>query len=345
MKKLLIFIASCLAMVIWFLVFLGSAQTISTFDVPGATITRPAAINDRGLIVGNSDLGGFVRDYRGNITVLPYIPTDINSEGDIVGYLNTQLFVDGHAYSFPFDVTLISQGLRTFQINDDRIISGFTFSDADILGVTVDPSFNFSTFQLPDDPVYGTLYPVPTALSQSNVIVGNTWPVDVIPDEGFIRDAQANVTIFAAVPPIDPNDCAVPSTDTYPVGISNLGYIAGVAFECFDPTGFIRDPQGNITLFPASDVAAMNDAGTTVGMLSDTEAFFRYLNGYTLTFPVPGRVTAINNRQEVVGYFSDSTGVHGYVLQNWCPPLRRCWYVDDPPPAPRSARTFERREF
>jgi probable HAF family extracellular repeat protein len=81
--------------------FLWDDGHVETVDVPGAAVTLPIGINDRGHIVGSyvdadGAYHGFVRDRSGHVTTLPEAPgaeptaggtqpTSINDRGQIVG--------------------------------------------------------------------------------------------------------------------------------------------------------------------------------------------------------------------------------------------------------------------
>jgi uncharacterized membrane protein len=71
---------------------------VTTFAVPGAQVTFPTGINDRGQIVGYSaasliatTASGFLRDARGRLTAINRLGAtitvlfDINNHGQIVG--------------------------------------------------------------------------------------------------------------------------------------------------------------------------------------------------------------------------------------------------------------------
>ena len=101
-----------------------------SFDVPGASITLPNGINDRGQIAGvyvDADVAplpdgsappgsnhGFIRDRRGTITTfeIPYSRlhsvSDINNRGQITGYYDEPDFTGGGAFLRDRDGTFIA---------------------------------------------------------------------------------------------------------------------------------------------------------------------------------------------------------------------------------------------
>jgi hypothetical protein len=99
------------------------------------------------------------------------------------------------------------------------------------------------------------------------------------------------------------------ATKTYPVAINNSGEIAGYYNNPYNGGGFVREPDGTITVFEGIP-AGMNDAGTIVGnYLDNIHCFVRDKKGNVTAFDVPQidtwripYVSAINNRNEVAGY-------------------------------------------
>ena len=118
------------------------AQKYTLIDVPGSSDTHPVSINNRGDIVGYfcpaaglCYARGFVRDFKGNVTVFEGIPTSINDGGTITGYIPDST---GAHFSFLRDqegvVTLFNTpepdpypGVRNIPmaINNDGDVAGF----------------------------------------------------------------------------------------------------------------------------------------------------------------------------------------------------------------------------
>jgi probable HAF family extracellular repeat protein len=80
-----------------------------TFDVPGATITGPGGLNDRGDVAGfwvkaDDSVAGFVRSRRGHIETfeVPFFHlhnvSDINNRGEIIGYYDDPGFAGEGAF-------------------------------------------------------------------------------------------------------------------------------------------------------------------------------------------------------------------------------------------------------
>jgi len=139
------------AMVVLVTLAPGFAQTITTFDVPGATYTFPGAINPAGQITGeyvdaNYAGHGFLRKTDGTFTTFDptgsiyAIPRAINPAGQITGS-----YVENYA-------------VRGFLRNTDG---------------------TFTTFGVP----FTTTYP--TAINPAGEITG--WYVDASGLHGFLR--------------------------------------------------------------------------------------------------------------------------------------------------------------
>jgi hypothetical protein len=113
----------------------------SAIDVPGAAITIPTDINDRGVVVGYFrtpafELGAFTfwRGEHRTISVpgIELVPQGINNRGDITGWMPTvpyQAFLLTKAGAF----TILAvggdvEGLQAWKINSSGIIVGTGFS-------------------------------------------------------------------------------------------------------------------------------------------------------------------------------------------------------------------------
>jgi probable HAF family extracellular repeat protein len=132
------------------------------------------------------------------------------------------------------------------------------------------------------------------------------------------------------------------ATSTNILGINNLGQMVGMLTTLTATAGFLYDRgtfspalsfpgAGNLTI-----ANGINDRGHIVGVYQDAlpgEHSFIYKAGQFTPLHYPGAkesaVDDINNSGEVVGYFPDAAGTHGFVyLENvgaFTPPL------NDPP--------------
>ena len=112
---------------------------------------------------------------------------------------------------------------------------------------------------------------------------------------------------------------------TFAQGINNSGSIVGFYLEAARPRGFI-DTGGNFTLIdfpgaPWTNVYGINDFGTVVGTYGDAVGnyhSFLYSGGNFTPIDFPGATSrtvafGINNSNEIVGYYIDATGWHGFV--------------------------------
>src|SRR5690348_2272835 len=65
------------------------SQTCTIIDIPGATVTYPTSLNDRGDLAGYYCNGqtcrGFVRAPNGEVSVFDGIPSSINNAGTTAG--------------------------------------------------------------------------------------------------------------------------------------------------------------------------------------------------------------------------------------------------------------------
>jgi hypothetical protein len=111
---------------------LAPAASFITFQVPNCPGgTQATDINDRGVIVGTSGCGGFIRDPFGHFTLLPHLfPNAINIHGAITGEQDLNIdqgFVrsptgvvttfsadPGHGATFPVAINALGQVVGTF---------------------------------------------------------------------------------------------------------------------------------------------------------------------------------------------------------------------------------------
>jgi uncharacterized membrane protein len=125
------------------------------------------------------------------------------------------------------------------------------------------------------------------------------------------------------------------ATATQPFGINDHGQIVGAFLDDAGIHGFLLD-NGTFTTFdaPGSTTTVANDiddSGRIAGYAIDatgTHGFLRNTSG-AITFvdvpntglPLPGRpdppqtaIFGLNNQGQMVGYFEDATGIHGFLL-------------------------------
>ncbi len=257
-------------------------------DVPGATFTTVAAINNVGQIVGNSSVGPFLLSV-GTYTALnlPGPPSGINDSGQIVGSYANHGFLYNNGSFTTLDVPSSLGG--NFGV-DFTVASGINAA-GQIVG----------TFQY-------TVRPRPPVIS----------------DRGFLFSAG---TYSAFSDPVSPartypsainNSGQIVGSEDRAVG----GVLAGTrqAFLLSNGEYTRFDPPGSVD----SEAFGINNAGQMVGYYQTTLGGPKhgFLFGADLTLQAlldfPGAsqtvVTGINDAGDLVGYYLDAGGAeHGFL--------------------------------
>jgi hypothetical protein len=295
------------------------AQHFTSFDVPGAAATKAQAINVAGAITGyytdaNGGARGFLRSPTGKISTFavpgggdgPYQGTfayAINDLGAITGYSCSATFIcrgfvrdcDGKLTTFdaPGDDGGVG-GTYAYGINAAGIITG-VYDDANYEdhGFVRDPWGAITEFDAPDVGANG-LGTNPVAINWVGTVLG--WYQDVNNTIwGFLRDPFGTVTKFGPV-----FLEAGFSGQAFGFGINAWGATTGSEFPGQVIEGYIRSPNGTLTLFNAVPNpttpcctytwgVAINDSGTVVGFDNDYRNVY---NGYLRTSD--GTITSLN---------------------------------------------------
>jgi uncharacterized membrane protein len=318
------------------------AGAFVTFDVPGSTLTNPAAINNPASVAGHYiDAAGlfhsFLRTSDGTITPFdpPGIKCDpldqaecsdafgITPDGTIVGGYAAGPLLHGYLRAPNGTFTVFdppgSQSTNPAAINPAGAVTGYFFN-AGATGVAHGflraPNGTFTTF----DP-RGATVTIPTAINPAGTITGQFFDVTGV-EHGFLRTSGGTISVF------DPPG----SLATSPNAINPAGTIVG----SFSPDlsvwhGFLRAPNGTFTEFDASAgnqqtlATGINPAGTIVGSFltadfSAAHGFLRASNGTITVFDPPGSQftgpAGINPAGTVTGDFvtPDFTD-HGFVVR------------------------------
>ncbi len=282
---------------------------ITSFDVPGdGGGTTASSINDAGTVIGSwcnatyTLCPGFVRDVWGNITSFDppgasgSDPEAVNIEGAITG-----LYFDVNGVPHGF-VRSPEGSFADFDPPGSIVtIPSAIGADGTIAGAYEDASYNFhgflrsregniSTFDVPGYMNTGfpdfngehaiTMNPEgDIAGSYNQTTDPNEFPVY----DGFLRHRDGTFDTFYAA---DYQPCCI---WTFPTAINADKTIAGYFNDGYDINhGFVRTPDGNVTVFDAPG------AGTGV------------FQGTVVAGMTPYRV--------IVGFYIDSNGIsHGYL--------------------------------
>src|SRR6266404_4488712 len=298
-----------------------AAQTITTFDAPGAGTglrqgTYALCIDPSGTIIGfsrdaNEVRHGFIRSRDGSFTI----------------------------FDAPGAGTAAGQGTRAYSTNASGTITGF-FSDS---GNTAHGYVRSSqgVFTVFDAPGAGTglgqgTFPLnsPQLINSNGAITG--YYVDsAFVRHGFLRDENGVITTFDA-----PGAGTGVNQGTQSFAISPGRDITGFYFDGTNAVhGFLRDKKGVITTFdlPGAGTGPFEGTygggftpnGTILGVLIDADfvnhGFLLDKNGALTTFDAPdaGNVPGsfqgtlpwgINTNGAIAGYYVDGTNVnHGFV--------------------------------
>ena len=296
--------------------FLRSALGVfTTVDYPGSTpgSTTVLAFNNAGTMLGYFQAGSgpqqyFLRDSSGNFTALTTypdivfsdnttapcngVPAALNDNGTILGSCSAganlqsgfetayQIFTRTADGKFTTNVNYTDAYLPT-AINDAGTITGTDtyFQGGDpgyyITGFFYPQGGSITDFYTPDS------YSYPSAINASGVIAGEI----VASSEGFqtiyagfVRAVDGTVTIFKAAD-YDHTGMTVAS-------VNASGEIAGSWYgaDYLGCSGYLRDPQGNITLVEVVGASTMinslNDWGVTTGNYSYADGL---LHGFVRT--------------------------------------------------------------
>jgi hypothetical protein len=289
----------------------GEATYIS-FSVPGALGTYPMSINASMTVTGYYNVSatvarGFLREADGTITTFNVggaiwtQPEGINAAGDITGFYHEQpgavlqgflRYADGRSITFAGNPA-IYLGLLPVSINDFDEIAG-NYVDTTQSAFTRSRGGVFTTIPVPDD---GSIEA--TAINWSGSVVGYVGRTNDL-YTGFVAHPDGYWAEIAV--PANP-DCA---NQTMPDAINAAGTIAGwytnnyyndPACQSENTGGFVRSPDGNVTLFQPPGTMA---------------EFLEHLPepGYT---PWPHWIS-IDQAGDIAGFYTDAADVqHGFV--------------------------------
>ena len=297
-----------------------SAQTITTFDAPGAGTgafqgTYATNIGPSGRIIGfsrdaNDVRHGFIRSQDGSFTI----------------------------FDAPGAGTAAGQGTRAYGINPSGTITGHFTDSVNAAHVYVRSNQGVITvFDAPGagtGPGQGTFVTSPLIINPDGAIAG--WSIDsALVRHGFLRDRNGVITTFDA-----PGAGTGAGQGTFSFAISPGGEITGFYFDGTNAVhGFLRDEEGVITTFDLPGAGTgpgqgtfgggFTPDGTIMGVYADADSLYHGFlldtNGAVTTFDAPdaGNVPGsfqgtvpwgINANGEITGYYTDETNVnHGFV--------------------------------
>ena len=269
--------------------------------------TFPVAINNSGDLTGYfcptvdcSQVRGFVREFKGAISVFDGIPSGINDAGTVAGQLGRlQGFLrDKKGGITVFDVPELFGPRETLTgplaINNSGDTAGWIACAAAcsewFYGFVRDKHGLITTFFVAPQGLH------PNSINARGEITG--WnKVDIFQLRGFVRAARNdNVTIFEAPGARGPN-CG--GAFTNPTTINNGGDVAGSYNDCqIGPRhrGFVRGRDGSVTTFDAApdsstEVSSINERGDVTGDFFNPDGrhkFVREATGNIAVFDVPG---------------------------------------------------------
>lgn len=364
----------------------ASAQQphIITFDAPGAIATVPDDLTVTGTVVGfyfdNSFVAhGFLRAPDGNFTPFDapgagtafyYIngsfdgtfPLGINQFGAVVGYYNdanavSHCFVrgpDGKITTFdapgadtnPAD----RAGSQLTGINPLGLTVGISEASTTVVhGFIRTPGAQFTFF----DAAPNALSTFPNGpINLEGGLVGFYLDSNLL-FHGFVRNPDGRIATF-----VGPGSCTTgTSAGCYGTGDLNInvfGWSVGAyGDKNFIHHGFLRSPEGTLTVFDApgagssspyqgtifslnftpdgNEVAGLNDSGAVAATYLDSNnvyhGFLRTPDGKFTSFDAPGAdltsgdyngtfPVSINQFGAIVGLYTDSSGLpHGFLRE------------------------------
>lgn len=288
--------------------------------------TQATAINDSGVVVGQSVGTAFVRTPDGNMTNFAInganviTPTGINSSGVVTGsYEDANRVMHGFVRDATGAITTFDapnacltshNGTWPTGINAGGVVTGYYYTSAGQTclahGFVRAVDGTITSFDVPN--AFQTL-----ALGENDKgeIVGE-WFGTACDRCAFVRSPEGKITTFK-----------VPGAyNTFAFAINGKGDVTGYyqdGYPQYTPHGFIRQRDGQYTTFDHPNVQAggatysfaINDNGTVAGTGSgnsknqESPAFVRHRSGHMRMFGLPKSAFypfGINNSGVVVGY-------------------------------------------
>jgi hypothetical protein len=239
--------------------------------------------------------------------------TSINDADQIVGYYFTYAtgvdhgFLDNGGTFTTLDHPAATEGTFASGINASGLIVGSYRTGTGEHGFLYNPATGtYSTIEVPT--AVGSN--AATGINAAGTIVGTYYDAG---SHGFLYDPNAGTYTRFDYPA---------AVSTVPDSINASGLIVG-SYGSDRVHGFfynlntgtfttIDDPLAQF----GTQLHGINDAGVIVGQYDATHGFI-YVNGAFTPVDVPGaswtNVTGINNNGHIVGFFSDNTGLHGFL--------------------------------
>ncbi|HWZ81698.1 MAG TPA: hypothetical protein VNW47_03690 [Terriglobales bacterium] len=303
------------------------AQTVTTFDVPGAADTFAESMNTGGQITGyyrdhvTFQAHGFFRDGNGVLVTFDVPdsiythPLGINSESQITGtYQDAALIV--HGFLRQPDGTIVSIDGPGATETDARAISpgglitGYFYDDSGIHGFLRKRNGTMISFDAP-----GTFFiTYPQAINRKGQITGWNFDQPGASGRGFVREVDGTFTRA-----FDP--------ETYPDSINAYGEVAGYIGDNFS-RGLLSQPDGEEIFFDvvnspiSATPTAIDHSGRIAGWYYDPNTncvcgFLRKRDGsfdtFTASIAASQTIPTTMTGRQIAGYYDDEAGTHGFV--------------------------------
>jgi len=305
------------------------SYSITDLGTLGGPSSTAFAINNRGQIVGSSDLSGgsvshaFLYSHGRMIDLLPgpanSSANDINNRGKIVGTLGDRAFLYRRGA-----VTLVGLGglhSDAFGINDRGDVVGWS----ELAG---GPEFIFHAFLhrngrtidlTPNLPTNGAdaANSIAQAINDRGVVVGSSAPVSAFPP-------RSSPFLWRKGTLIAFNLALSPSEDGFPLDINNAGDVVGASFDiALNKNTAVLLRHGRLIPLGPGVATSINNRGQVVGFVPGGDGGFLWKNGTrtdleTLLPPGSGWTSLsaedINDRGEIVGTGIHNGALHAFLL-------------------------------
>jgi hypothetical protein len=209
------------------------------------------------------------------------------------------------AAAFTFNPASLSPVGHATGINNAGQFAGVCCSSSQNTGFLGSLNGDYTTFTAP-----GAHYILTYGINNLGQIVGTYSPDDLSPGQGFIRDMDGAFTTFS-----------LPG-GSVATGINDSGLVVGFTSSANDWQAFVRQPNGDVSLFTvpgsANTVAyGVNNQGQIVGSydmyydqgVGRSKGFIRSADGTFTLFDSPVSqlmiASGINNAGQVVGWLGD----------------------------------------